>query len=163
MLFRKDETCFRPLLCNIKAELGWGQPGLMRWIWDETLPQSSIDRSTFYSAAHCATKWASGAAPLCCLMTPGLRLSVRTFGIMYDHTFLSLHITRSEIRPHIKWAANLVIAYGHAYQELLFCVKQEEIQDKGLNKCYYMILNVADLFSIQGFCDYLWVKIHKAI
>ena len=55
-----DEQCFRPLLCTVKAELGRGQPGLMRWIWDETLPQSSIDRSTFHSAAHCATKWASG-------------------------------------------------------------------------------------------------------
>ena len=38
-----DERCFRPLLCTVKAELGRGQPGLMRWIWDETLPQSSID------------------------------------------------------------------------------------------------------------------------
>ena len=55
-----DERCFRPLLCSVKAELGRGQPGLMRWIWDETLPQSSIDRSTFYSAAHRATKWVSG-------------------------------------------------------------------------------------------------------
>ena len=55
-----DERCFKPLLCTVKAELGRGQPGLMRWIWDETLPQSSIDRSTFYSAAHRATKWASG-------------------------------------------------------------------------------------------------------
>ena len=55
-----DERCFRPLLCTVKAELGRGQPGLMRWIWDETLPQSSIDRATFYSAAHRATKWASG-------------------------------------------------------------------------------------------------------
>ena len=55
-----DERCFRPLLCTVKAELGQGQPGLMRWIWDETLPQSSIDRSTFYSAAHRATNWASG-------------------------------------------------------------------------------------------------------
>ena len=55
-----DERCFRPLLCTVKAELGRGQPGLMRWIWDETLPQSSIDHSTFYSATHRATKWASG-------------------------------------------------------------------------------------------------------
>ena len=55
-----DERCFRPLLCTVKAELGLGQPGLMRWIWDETLPQRSIDRSTFYSAAHRATKWAIG-------------------------------------------------------------------------------------------------------
>ena len=28
---------FRPLLCTIKAELVRGQPGLMRWSWDETL------------------------------------------------------------------------------------------------------------------------------
>ena len=32
---------------------------------------------------------------------------------MYDHTFLNLQITRSDIRPHIKWAVSLVIAYGH--------------------------------------------------
>ena len=25
-----DERCFRPLFCTIKAELGRGQPGLMR-------------------------------------------------------------------------------------------------------------------------------------
>ena len=31
-----DERCFRPLICTVKAELGWGQPGLMRWSWDET-------------------------------------------------------------------------------------------------------------------------------
>ena len=35
-----DERCFRPLLCTVKAELGQGQPGLMRWIWDETLPRA---------------------------------------------------------------------------------------------------------------------------
>ena len=44
-----------------------------------------------------------------CLMTPGLR----TFGVMYDHTFLDLQITRSDIRPHINWAVSLVIAHGH--------------------------------------------------
>ena len=60
---RMDKRFFRPLLCTVKAELGRGQPGLMRWIWDETLPQSSIDRLTFYSAAHCATKWANGRLP----------------------------------------------------------------------------------------------------
>ena len=27
--------------------------------------------------------------------------------------FLKLQITRSEIRPHIKWAVSLVTAYGH--------------------------------------------------
>ena len=47
-----DERCFRPLFCTIKAEMGRGQPGLMRWSWDETLPQCSIDRSTFYTTAQ---------------------------------------------------------------------------------------------------------------
>ena len=47
----------------------------------------------------------------CCLMTPGLSI---TFGVMFDHTFfLKSQITRSDIRPHIKWAVSLVIAYGH--------------------------------------------------
>ena len=50
-----DERCFRPPFCTIKAELGQGQPGLMRLSWDETLPQSSIDRLTLHTAAHRAT------------------------------------------------------------------------------------------------------------
>ena len=37
-------------------------------------------------------------------------LSVRTFGVMYNHTFLNLQITKSDI---IKWAVSLVIAYGN--------------------------------------------------
>ena len=32
---------------------------------------------------------------------------------MYDHTFLNLQITRSDIKPHIKWAVSLVISYGY--------------------------------------------------
>ena len=39
--------------------------------------------------------------------------TVRTYVVMYDHIFLNLQITRLDIRPHIKWAVNLVIAYGH--------------------------------------------------
>ena len=31
---------------------------------------------------------------------------------MHDHTFLNLQITRSDIRPHMKWAVSLVFAYG---------------------------------------------------
>ena len=32
---------------------------------------------------------------------------------MYDHTFTKLaKITRSDVRPHIKWAVSLVSAYG---------------------------------------------------
>ena len=30
---------------------------------------------------------------------------------MYDHTFLNLQITRSDIRPHIKWVVSLVTVY----------------------------------------------------
>ena len=60
-LMRMDGwTGFRPLLCTVKAELGRGHPGLMRWSRDETLPQSSIDRSALDSAAHCATSEHSG-------------------------------------------------------------------------------------------------------
>ena len=40
-------------------------------------------------------------------------VSVRTFSVMYDHTLLNLQITNSDIRPHIKWAGNLVMAYGY--------------------------------------------------
>ena len=43
-------------------------------------------------------------------MTPGLSKDI---DVMYDHTFLNLQITRSDIRLHIKWAVSLVIAYGH--------------------------------------------------
>ncbi len=35
-----NERCFTPLFCTVKAELGRGQPGLMRWIWDETCPRA---------------------------------------------------------------------------------------------------------------------------
>ena len=37
---------------------------------------------------------------------------MRTFGVIYDHNFLNLQITRSDIRPHIKWAVSLGTAYG---------------------------------------------------
>ena len=48
------------IICTVKVELGLGQPGLIRWIWDETLPKCSIDRMTLHTASHCATKWAGG-------------------------------------------------------------------------------------------------------
>ena len=47
---------------------------------------------------------------LCCFI---YLVSVRTFCVMYDHTFLNLQITGSDIRQHIKWVVSLVIAYGH--------------------------------------------------
>ena len=57
---------FRPFFCTIKAELGWGQPGLMRWIRDETSRQCSIDRSTLHTAAHCATSELAAAPLIIC-------------------------------------------------------------------------------------------------
>ena len=45
------------------------------------------------------------------LMTSGLSKGHSVSCV--DHTFPNLQITRSDIRPHIKWAVSLVIAYGH--------------------------------------------------
>ena len=49
---------------------------------------------------------------LCCLMTSGLSKgqSVSCMTILF---FLNLQHTRSDIRPHIKWAVSLTILYGH--------------------------------------------------
>ena len=46
--------------------------------------------------ASCALGWV-------CVVYRHL-VSVRTFGVTYDHIFLNLQITKSDIRPHIKWA-----------------------------------------------------------
>ena len=51
-----NERHFRPLFCTVEAELGQRQPGLLRWIWDETLPLYSIDRSTLHTVAHRAIR-----------------------------------------------------------------------------------------------------------
>ena len=44
-------------------------------------------------------------------------VSVRTFSVMCNHTLpigiLNLQITKSDIRPHIKWSVSLVTAHGH--------------------------------------------------
>ena len=54
---------------------------------------------------------------LCCLVTPGLsKTSCMTI------LFLNLQITISDIRPHIKWAVSLVIAYGQFTLLGGFCV-----------------------------------------
>ena len=50
---------------------------------------------------------------LCCLMTPGLSKDIQCH--VWPYFFPNLHITRSDIRPHIKWAVSLVIAYGHGH------------------------------------------------
>ena len=48
---------------------------------------------------------------------------------MYDHTFLNLQITTSDVRPHIKWAVRLVI------------------------------LHMVTLVFLGGLCGYVWVNI----
>ena len=49
---------------------------------------------------------------------------------MYDHTFYKhVQISRSDIRPHIKWAVSLVI------------------------------LHMVTSISLQGLCGYIWVNI----
>ena len=65
-----NEWCFRPQFCTCKAILGWGQPGLRRWIYidhssvlslyDETTPGTSCysklyfsGLSLFYTLSHC--------------------------------------------------------------------------------------------------------------
>ena len=72
--------------------------------------------------------------------------SVRTFNFMYDHTvvvfFLCLQTTRSDIRPHLKWAVDLVIAdvchlislwdlYGHVWVKILTLSPPMATYDKG--------------------------------
>ena len=46
---RNEMPCFRPLFCTVKAELGRGHLGLMRWNFLWNLPQSSIELATIYS------------------------------------------------------------------------------------------------------------------
>ena len=55
---------------------------------------------------------------------------------MFDHTLLNLRITRSDIRPHIKWAVNHVITHGH------FNLLQ------GL--CGYVFVNILTLSTLRG-------------
>ena len=64
-----DERFLGHFVCTIKAELGRGQPGLIRGRWDETLPQCSIDRSTLHTAAHCTTSDLVGR-PVACKLEP---------------------------------------------------------------------------------------------
>ena len=55
--------CFRPLFCTMKAELGRGQPGLMRWNFYETCPRavSNPRPSTLSPARYRSTTAAPGS------------------------------------------------------------------------------------------------------
>ena len=74
--------------------------------------------------------WAPGHSfgwLVCCLMTPGLS---KEFSVIYDHTFYKqVQISRSDIRPHIKWAVSLVI------------------------------LHMVTSIFLQALCGYIWVNI----
>ena len=48
---------------------------------------------------------------LCCLMTSGFRKDIRCH--VWPYFFLNLQTTRLDMRPHIKWAVSLMIAFGH--------------------------------------------------
>ena len=71
-----------------------------------------------------------------------------TFGVMYDHTFLNLQITRSDIRPHIKWALILVIVYGHFNLPSGVCV--------GMNQLNILTLSPRRVFVDTALED--WMK-----
>ena len=47
----------------------------------------------------------------CCLMTPGLSEDIRCQ--VWTFSFSCLQVTRSNIRPNVKWVAILMIADGH--------------------------------------------------
>ena len=47
-------------------------------------------------------------------ITPGLSESIQCHVRSYAYSFLSLKITRSDIRAHVKWAVSLVITDGHS-------------------------------------------------
>ena len=46
---------------------------------------------------------------LCCLMTPGLSKDIRCH--VWPYFYKQVQISRSDIRPHIKWAVSLVILH----------------------------------------------------
>ena len=161
-----DERCFRPLLCTVKAELGRGQPGLMRWIWDETLPQGSIDRST-YSAAHRATKWASG----CPQQTFRKMFLVLDFHIRPPFLAQSYHERNIAVLDDVVWGtvaeivgstSSLLTHYHEAKAIIKFrsIIAMEHTSD--LFICYYAHTAVAisNLLTLihRPFCKYNPIK-----
>ena len=87
-----------------------------------------------------------GFVDLCYLMTSG---SERTFGVMYDHTFQNLQITRSDIRPHIKWAVSLVTAYGPLIFLRGLCGVNmlTQLPPRVVGNCGWLILFLIMIFS----------------
>ena len=84
--------------------------------WESNPRKFSLDPNSPSTQLHAPTDetismvWVG----LGCLMTPGLSKDILCHvRYMCDYTFLNMQIIRSDIRPHIKWAVSLVIAYGH--------------------------------------------------
>ena len=69
------------------------------------------------------------------------QVSVRTFGVMYDHIYLNLQITRSDIGPHIKWAVSLVFTYGHFHLPQGFVWGFENLAKKSGNSEAFFLLH----------------------
>ena len=81
---------------------------------------------------------------------------------MYDHTFYKqVQISRSDIRPHIKWAVSLVILHMVTsiflralcgYTHFITKKKQTIIQRfvNSLPFCGYVIAHVADTHNSSG-------------
>ena len=55
---------------------------------------------------------------LCCLMTPGLRKDIWCH--VWPYYYLYLQITKSDMRPQVKWAVSLVIAHDDVNLSLEF-------------------------------------------
>ena len=53
--------------------------------------------------------WVGWLVGLCCLMTPGLSKDIRCH--VWPYFYKQVQISRSDIRPHIKWAVSLVILH----------------------------------------------------
>ena len=72
-------------------------------------------------------RWLYTIEPLsiCCVMTPGLGKDIRCH--VWPYSFLCLHITRSDIRLHLKWAVSLVMAHGHWIFHTWVCVGMNEL------------------------------------
>ena len=69
-----DERCFRPLLCTVKAELGRGQPGLMRLITrmmpgDDVILHSLIEANNLAQPYELAESNESKFGNLYCIYT----------------------------------------------------------------------------------------------
>ena len=62
----------------------------------------------------------AGLKKNCCLLTPGLCKDILCH--VWSCSFVCLQNTRADIRPQVKWAVSLMIAYGPLYSSSGVCV-----------------------------------------